>query len=278
MFWSLFMIGHCCFFFLLFVCGLPVDTFSEARHAMGHSVASWRWKMRAMVGTCPMLWVISPSLCQTNSVLLAKQCFLAAFLGCFKTRVELVHAGGLQWLWLVVISVACSIFPLQTRYVVCSVGATVWPSSTQYMVDCLTLLQNVCSLSPCNVGHVQTPVFHSATSMQAHMKHSRKVEDILWKANLDISQRVTLLFSKETTRQGSDKRALTQACISPFAGKNCKWQESEAHLSGVVGPLPLLKVSEMVGYDSDTGMRPGAASRVEQMLGQCLKLNLSKKF
>lgn len=178
---------------------------------------------------------------------------------------------------MVVISVACSMFPLQTRYVVCSVDATVWPSSTQYMVDCLTLLQNVCSLSPCNVGHVQTPVFHSATSMQAHMKHSRKVEDVLWKANLDISQRVTLLFSKETTRQGSDKRALTQLCISPFAAKNCKWQESEAHQSGVVGPLPLLKVSEMVGYDADTGMRPGAASRVEQMLGQRVKLNLSNE-
>ena len=102
------------------------------------------------------------------------------------------------------------------------------------------------------------------------MKHSRKVEDTLWKASLDISQRVTLLFSKESTRQGSDKRALTQGCISPFATKNCKWQDSDAHQTGVLGPLPILKVSEMVGYDPDTGMRPGAAARVEQMLGQCI--------
>ena len=136
------------------------------------------------------------------------------------------------------------------------------------MVDCLTLLQNVCSLSPCNVGHVQTPLFHQATSMQAHMKHTRRVEDVLWKANLDITQRITLLFSKESSRQGSDKRPLTQTCIAPFAGKTCKWQDSEAHQTGVLGPLPILRVSEMVGYDPDSGMRPGAAARLEQTLGQ----------
>ena len=130
----------------------------------------------------------------------------------------------------------------------------------QFAPECLLpepLQCGACANSPLPSSHV-----HASSH-----KHSRRVEDVLWKANLDIAQRVTLLFSKESSRQGSDKRPLTQTCISPFASKNCKWQDSEAHQTGVLGPLPILRVSEMVGYDPDSGMRPGAAARMEQTLG-----------
>ena len=151
---------------------------------------------------------------------------------------------------------------------ICSVDGTVWPSSTQYMMECLALLQNICSLSPCNVGHVQTPLFHQATSMAALLKHIRKLEDALLKGELDIAQRVTLLFTKESSRSSVDKRPLTQPCISPFASKTNKWQDCEAHTAGVISGLTLMKVSDMQGYDPESGSRPGAAARLEKILGE----------
>ena len=152
----------------------------------------------------------------------------------------------------------------------CSIDATVWPANTQYLLDCVSLLQNVCALGPQNCGHVQNPLFHQATTMHALIKHGRRLEDALLKTDLDISQKVTLLFSKEANRPGTDKRPLTQSCVSPFSTRVCKWQESEAHQSGVLKDLPLVKVSDMEGYDPENGQRPGAAARLEQNLGWAL--------
>ncbi|CAK9102225.1 unnamed protein product [Durusdinium trenchii] len=135
-----------------------------------------------------------------------------------------------------------------TRYVLCSVDATVWPSSTQYLLDCLALVQNVCSLGTANVSHIQMPMFHQATTMNALIKHRRKVEDSLLKSDLDFTQSLTLMFSKDESRQGMDKRPLTQSCVIAFSGKACRWLESEAIQSAVIASLPLLKVSEMVGF------------------------------
>ena len=153
------------------------------------------------------------------------------------------------------------------RYVVCAVDATIWPSSTQYMLDCVGLMQNICSLGPSNVGHLQLPNFHQAITMNALIKHKRKLEDALLKSDLDFTQALTLMFCKDaTSRQGADKRPLTQPCVVAFAGKGCKWQESDAVSSAVIGQLPLLKVSDMQGYDPETGARPSVASRLEQTL------------
>ena len=133
------------------------------------------------------------------------------------------------------------------------------------MVDALTLLQNVCSLGPYNVGFIQKPLFHAATSMGALVKHQRKMEDMLLKSDLDFSQSLTLMFSKDSARQGSDKRPQTQGCMVPWASKANKWQDSEAIQSGILGPLQLVSVMEMQGYDPES--RPGPAARVEQTLG-----------
>ena len=103
--------------------------------------------------------------------------------------------------------------------------------------------------------------------MHALIKHARRLEDALLKTDLDITQKVTLLFSKDANRPGTDKRPLTQSCVSPVATKVCKWQESEAHQSGILQGLPLVKVSDMEGYDPENGQRPGAAARLEQNLG-----------
>ncbi|CAK9105767.1 Uncharacterized protein SCF082_LOCUS49288, partial [Durusdinium trenchii] len=148
-----------------------------------------------------------------------------------------------------------------TTHVICSIDATLWPASNQYMLDSVSLMQNVCALGPQNVGLVQNPVFHAGTTMQALVKHSRRLEDALMKSELDITQRVTLLFQKEAARQGSDKRPLTQVAVSPVASKACKWSDCEVHQTGLVGPLPLVRVSDMEGYDPENGLRPGAGAR-----------------
>ena len=159
---------------------------------------------------------------------------------------------------------SCSFYP---RLVLCSVDATVWPSSTQYMMDCLGLMQNVCSLGPGNMAHIQQPLFHQATTMSALVKHRRRLEDFLLKSDLDISNNLTLTFSKDAS-MSSDKRAMTQPCYCVISSKNCRWLESEPLSTSVLGPLPRLRVSDMQGYDPETGSRPGAAARIEQNLVQ----------
>ena len=160
-----------------------------------------------------------------------------------------------------------AVLPRTFRYVMCSIDATVWPSSTQYLLECVTMLQNVCSLGPFNCGHVQAPLFHQATTVNALVKHSRKLEDALLKTELEMQQKVVLFFQKEPSRAGSDKRPLTQMCYAPYSSKACKWTDSEAHSTGVLHGLPLIRVSDMEGYDPDNGLRPGAAARIEQWLG-----------
>lgn len=152
------------------------------------------------------------------------------------------------------------------RYTVCCVDATVWPSDAQYVAECLDLVNNVCSMGQTNVGHVQVPLYHSGTTVSALLKHRRKLEDCLLKADMDITNTLTLVFAKESARATTDKRPITQQVITPYAGKTCKWMESEALQNSVVGPLPLLRVSEMQGYDPEGGARPGAAARLEQKL------------
>eukprot|EP00435_Cladocopium_sp_Y103_P074177 s6_g47.t1 len=176
------------------------------------------------------------------------------------------------------------------KLVLCSVDATVWPSSTQYMMDCLGLMQNVCSLGPGNMALIQQPLFHQATTMNALIKHRRRLEDFLLKSDLDISNTVTLTFSKDASMSSdkrksdldisntvtltfskdasmsSDKRAMTQSCYCLLSSKTCRWLESDPLITSVLGPLPRLRGSDMQGYDPETGSRPGAAARIEQNL------------
>ena len=99
--------------------------------------------------------------------------------------------------------------------------------------------------------------------MSALVKHRRRLEDFLLKSDLDISNTVTLTFSKDAS-MSSDKRAMTQPCYCVFSNKNCRWIDSEPVSTSVLGPLPRLRVSDMQGYDPETGSRPGAAARIEQ--------------
>ena len=83
--------------------------------------------------------------------------------------------------------------------------------------------------------------------MKAIFKHEHLIKNELIKWDVDFRQGVSLLFAKDAARQGSDKRPLAQTCVTVSSGKGNRWAESEALQSGVLGPLPLIKVSDMQG-------------------------------
>lgn len=154
------------------------------------------------------------------------------------------------------------------RYVIAAIDATVWP--TDGVLDQVGMMNTILSMGVTHVGHLQLPVLQAQTSMTTVCKNKRKIEDALLTADTDFSQALTLIFAKETVRANSDKRATTQQCLVCVSGRGNKWMESSECLSaGLLGPLPLITVSEMQGYDSET--RPGAAARVEQNLGHALQ-------
>ena len=138
------------------------------------------------------------------------------------------------------------------------------------MAETMSMLTNLCAMSPNNLGHLQLPLLQAQTTWPAIVKHRRALEDCLLKAGVEYSQTLTLMFNKESARAGADKRPPSQTCMMNLSSKTSKWLEGEIFQTGVLGPLPLVKVSEMEGYDAET--RPGAAARVEQRLGKMLEL------
>lgn len=143
--------------------------------------------------------------------------------------------------------------------------ATVWPTKTEQATEALNMLCNICSLGQGNIGHIQLPQVHSQTSLGAVCKNRNRIQDSLLKAGMDFSQTLTLGFSKETVRAGSEKRPATQSCFVATGGKTSKWSSSEMLQAGLLNNLPLIKVSDMEGYDAES--RPNAAQRMEQNLG-----------
>lgn len=147
---------------------------------------------------------------------------------------------------------------------ICSIDSTVWSQSNDYYSSRCSFLHNICSLGQQNVGFIQLPVFQSNTTLSAICTHRTKLETSLLGADLDFSQQVTLSFTKDSARQSYDKRSPSQVCLVPFAGSGNKWRTSEVMQNGVLGPLPLVSVSDMVGYDAEN--RPNPAARAEQIL------------
>ena len=82
--------------------------------------------------------------------------------------------------------------------------ATVWSQTNEYYLDRLMMVNNVCAMGPTNIGHLQLPVVHSQTTMGAVVKHQRPLQDALLAADMEFSQSMTLYYSKENARSGSD--------------------------------------------------------------------------
>ena len=145
---------------------------------------------------------------------------------------------------------------------------TLWPSKAQLTNSALTVLGTVVSMSANNVAHVQLPVCHAATKPEVVLKHSRSVEDALLSAKMDLTNSIILVFKKDDARQQGRRKSVQQcyaAMSAHFKGSDsCPWGKSAAIQAGYVDNLPLIKVTEMIGYDEISKPSPGA--RVEQFL------------
>ena len=154
--------------------------------------------------------------------------------------------------------------PNSERYLLCCYDCTVFPSNATYVRQTGLCVSNILSLSSGAVCHLQFPVSQPQTSAAAVLKHRRILEDQFMRSNLNILLPVQLLFSKP---EGSarDNRSLNQPCVAMLHNnfETSEWQKAEAVQQGKIGPVPLLKFSDFLGYDDTT--RPSAQGRVEQI-------------
>ena len=155
------------------------------------------------------------------------------------------------------------------RYVLATLDAVVWPNNTQYVTQCVQTLHSILNVSGKHASHLQMPVPHAQTHMKALIKHRRFLEDQLIGAQLDVLQQITLTFDKSTLPAG-DKRPPWHPCL--FVTSNLQgaavWDTCAAVASRSIGPCPLIRVSDMLGYDPDN--RPAPSARLEQSFGMCV--------
>ena len=115
------------------------------------------------------------------------------------------------------------------------------------------------------VGLVLYPVFQSQTSEAALLKHRQQLDNALLKGGLSVINPVQILYEKPQST-ARDARSLFQLCLATFHSHFTKhaFQQSQAVKEGKMGPAPLIKMGDLLGYDSET--KPGASARVEQSL------------
>lgn len=139
------------------------------------------------------------------------------------------------------------------------VDVTIYPANAKLVgtaLESLGLLLNMAGNR--NAAHVQLPICHTNTTSQVVYKHRRLVEDnLMTSQKLDITQTVAL-HSKPDEAHASDKRGGVQTCLFVTADPaTSSWQSPQ-----VIGPISLIRVRDMIGYDTEN--RPGATARAEQ--------------
>lgn len=145
------------------------------------------------------------------------------------------------------------------------VDCTVWPSNATYLQSALQVVKSIVNLGPTNAGFALLPLSHQAINWQALLKHRRSLEDGLASGGLDILTNTSVTYSKPNSA-GNDKRKLAQQALFLTTANTQSenvWTASSAWVSQTLGPVPLIKISDMIGYDSDVRPTPGA--RTEQM-------------
>lgn len=153
----------------------------------------------------------------------------------------------------------------RTRYVLALVDTCVWPSNSAYLHACLTAFNSLLASSPKYAGHLQIPVLQAQTHQAAVVKHRRTLEDSLVANGLDIMRPVSLIFDKGSLPAG-DKRDPWHPCllVTATAHENNAWFDSAVAQNRCIGPCPLIRVADMLGFDSEA--RPSASQRTEQLL------------
>ena len=154
----------------------------------------------------------------------------------------------------------------ELRYALALFDCCVWPSNSGYLQACTQAFHALLALSPKHAGHLQIPLPQAQTHAAAVLKHRRTLEDSLVSRELDIMRPVSLMFDKAGLPAG-DKREPWHPCLfvtnSNHESSNA-WCESAVAQQRSIGPCQLIRVADMLGFDSET--RPGASSRTEQFL------------
>lgn len=129
------------------------------------------------------------------------------------------------------------------------------------------------------------PQIQSSTTPPIVLKHRRALEDQLIGQKLDVGSTVMLVFDQKESHK-SDARKGAQVCVAAFSTNYTGngFSECEAVKTSMVGPVPLIKVSQMLGQEEETNLSAGL--RTEQKLGSVAQdfiflmsecLNLSAK-
>ncbi|CAK8996456.1 unnamed protein product [Durusdinium trenchii] len=125
-------------------------------------------------------------------------------------------------------------------------------------MNAVSTLTTVLGMAGRNIAHIQLPVPQTNTTGGALVKHRRSIEDSLLSAGFDVTTTLALLFEKPVDATGADRRGGCQTCLVLCSDiRSTPWTVPSA-----IGPMKLIKVNEMIGYDPDS--RPGATARAEQ--------------
>lgn len=156
---------------------------------------------------------------------------------------------------------------MRPRYVIRAADFTVFPANASYVTKCLNAFSALLSMTSNAVGFLMYPVWQTQTSEAALLKHRQLLDNNLLKAGLSMKNLVQILYSKpdSTARDG---RQLAQLGLATFHShfESHAFALSKPVKEGKLGPCPLIKVSEFLGYDQEVS-KPGASARVEQILG-----------
>lgn len=111
---------------------------------------------------------------------------------------------------------------------------------------------------------VLMPQHHKSLSSETVLKHTRLIEDRLMAHNLELGGGDIAVNYHVPDEHGNDRRRLSQKARlvhSKVFGTGALWQNSDA-ARGTIGPLPLLRVKDMISPgtepgDSDRKLSPG---------------------
>ena len=142
--------------------------------------------------------------------------------------------------------------------------ATLWPSNSTYLSAAIQTACAITNMSENNVCHTQLPQLQSSIGNQTAHNHRRSLEDQLQTHKLDVTNVTILRFDKPDS-QRNDNRKASQPCIAAVSTnfKTCGFSPSDVLQTSTIGPVPLIKTSQMLGYDQEAGSM-SAGLRTEQ--------------
>ena len=152
-----------------------------------------------------------------------------------------------------------------------------WPANSAYLNEAVNHLSTILAMSPTHCGLVQYPVYQSQTNQATLVKHRHALDLLLLNAGLTVYHHIQLCYEKPDS-SARDNRSLSQLAAAVFHANfdNCAWMDSSAVKEGRLGPIPLIRVADFIGYDDVK--RPSASARVEQLLGYYSRVKFSFSF